>query len=37
MHPEVVTKEPRYGGAFGLRVLKGTKTNMESECHAVLV
>jgi len=31
MHPEVVTKEPRYGGAFGLRVLKGTKTNMESE------
>ena len=31
LHPEVVTARPRYGGAFGLKVLKGTKTNMEME------
>ena len=28
-HTEVVNARPRYGGAYPLKVLKGTKTNME--------
>lgn len=31
MHPEVVSQKPRYGGAFDLKVLKGTNAKMEVE------